>query len=464
MKFTGISFLLSALAASTAHAWIEPYPVQCRDVAPQQQVCASYYQYGPTIDFVDGEYKKVGGYGYLYQYQGEKYSDLGVEVKWVEPDDTACTAIVHGQTCRSCHRCDTSSNNPVTVDCSNVDTPFGKGRAITTCEPLHDNVFFPLQTSNDSTSTGDRYCYETKAELQADIDAYVRHLKSPQTHAFDVEKKGKIGEWCVSKITDFSLLFEYLEDFNEDLSQWDTSDAVSMRGMFRGATVFNQDLSSWNVGKVKEMSRMFESAKAFDQDLSAWDTGSVETTKLMFRYATEFNGDVSTWDTSNLRDMSGMFQHAHEFNGYLNSWDVSRVTTLDGTFAYAYKFNQALDLWDTSSVTNMKAVFASAHSFDQPLADWETHKVTSFRVMFRGANSFNQPLADWSVSAVTDLRQMFEKATSFDQNLCAWEDALDVGMTPAVEKMFGQTDCPVQADPVLGSAARSHLCHACASS
>jgi surface protein len=52
-----------------------------------------------------------------------------------------------------------------------------------------------------------------------------------------------IGVWCVANIADFSDLFAFQSDFNEDISNWDVSSATNMQGMFFDALIFNQDLS-----------------------------------------------------------------------------------------------------------------------------------------------------------------------------------------------------------------------------
>jgi surface protein len=76
-----------------------------------------------------------------------------------------------------------------------------------------------------------------------------------------------IGTWDVSRLTNFDRVFDatpfgyqthdrYMRSntlsasFNEDLSGWDTSRAVSMSSMFDGAEAFNQDLSTWDVSNV----------------------------------------------------------------------------------------------------------------------------------------------------------------------------------------------------------------------
>ena len=72
-----------------------------------------------------------------------------------------------------------------------------------------------------------------------------------------------------------SDLFEDREDFNEDISRWDTSIVTNMSGMFRNAYNFNQDIGRWNTSAVTDMSEMFDGANYFNQDLNKWDTSSV---------------------------------------------------------------------------------------------------------------------------------------------------------------------------------------------
>lgn len=59
-------------------------------------------------------------------------------------------------------------------------------------------------------------------------------------------------------------------NFNEDISNWDTSQVTDMSYMFQGATNFNQDISTWNVSKVTDVSYMFNNAASFNQNLKSW--------------------------------------------------------------------------------------------------------------------------------------------------------------------------------------------------
>ena len=96
---------------------------------------------------------------------------------------------------------------------------------------------------------------------------------------------GKIGDWCVKHVQDFSYLFADYPSFNEPLENWNTHNAITFEGMFAG-TAFNQPIGHWRTANVKSTKAMFAEASAFNQDL-LWDTSSLETTENMFRDALE---------------------------------------------------------------------------------------------------------------------------------------------------------------------------------
>ena len=45
--------------------------------------------------------------------------------------------------------------------------------------------------------------------------------------------------------------------------------------MFNGASFFNQDISNWDTSNVFDMGSMFHSAVSFNQDLSSWSVDNV---------------------------------------------------------------------------------------------------------------------------------------------------------------------------------------------
>ena len=107
-------------------------------------------------------------------------------------------------------------------------------------------------TSQNNNST--TKCFESTDELRLAVTMYFSGDNN--TNDFVKKKFGDpIGTWCVDKISDFSYIFcSYFydsignyynsgaKDFNENISQWNTSSATNMTSMF-DSSLFNQDIS-----------------------------------------------------------------------------------------------------------------------------------------------------------------------------------------------------------------------------
>eukprot|EP00963_Diacronema_lutheri_P009491 scaffold849_cov386-Pavlova_lutheri.AAC.3 len=96
------------------------------------------------------------------------------------------------------------------------------------------------------------------------LDALTTDLNDPQ-----------IARSCTTGITDMGLLFQGPNDFNQDISTWDTSTVTTMSFMFNAATKFNSDISKWDTSQVNSMEAMFLFAEVFAQNLSSWDVTEV---------------------------------------------------------------------------------------------------------------------------------------------------------------------------------------------
>jgi len=80
-----------------------------------------------------------------------------------------------------------------------------------------------------------------------------------------IAQYGSIDKWDVKGVADFTQLFDarrldVLADFNEDISNWDMSNAKLLTGMFYGSRQFNQDLTYWNVSGVTHFNGTLERA------------------------------------------------------------------------------------------------------------------------------------------------------------------------------------------------------------
>lgn len=112
------------------------------------------------------------------------------------------------------------------------------------------------------------------------------------------------------------------------------SQAESLAGMFQDARVFNQDISNWDTSNITNMERMFQGAISFNQDIDTWNTESVTTMKGMFRDTESFNQELKNWNTANVEDMSLMFYQAKAFDQDLGHWDLSSITTLEDMLSH----------------------------------------------------------------------------------------------------------------------------------
>jgi Mycoplasma protein of unknown function, DUF285 len=147
-----------------------------------------------------------------------------------------------------------------------------------------------------SLSTSQFVAFSSTPELYAAVDNYLTNPSSNATTA--ALKYGyPMGRWDVSQLTDFTRVFDpnrnssLIEEscgprqslFNEDISSWQVSNAVTMKGIF-SCTPFNGDVSKWNVANVKDLSYAFAGASQFAGDLSAWNVGSATNMAFMVRY------------------------------------------------------------------------------------------------------------------------------------------------------------------------------------
>ena len=79
-----------------------------------------------------------------------------------------------------------------------------------------------------------------------------------------------------------NLFFKNSNNFNDDISSWDTSNVTTMIYMFDNCEKFNQDIGFWDTSKVTHMDGMFQNASEFNQDLSMWPVKQIPSEPFHF--------------------------------------------------------------------------------------------------------------------------------------------------------------------------------------
>eukprot|EP00542_Grammatophora_oceanica_P009698 CAMPEP_0194037164 /NCGR_PEP_ID=MMETSP0009_2-20130614/9506_1 /TAXON_ID=210454 /ORGANISM="Grammatophora oceanica, Strain CCMP 410" /LENGTH=350 /DNA_ID=CAMNT_0038679211 /DNA_START=81 /DNA_END=1133 /DNA_ORIENTATION=+ len=248
------------------------------------------------------------------------------------------------------------------------------------------------------------HVFTSKEDLIRAVDAYVA---DPSTFCY------RIGLWDVSAITDFSKVFDgernqRLRRFNEDLTEWNMSNATDLSYMFNCCYAFNGDVSSWNISNVTNLSGMFYQCNY--GDVSSWNISHARNVGAMFEGCGSFNGNVSSWNVANAGDLNSVFHGCGSFNGDVSSWNVANANNLSFLFYGCMSFNGDVSSWNVSNATNMISMFQGCFVFNRDVSSWNVANATHGGVsaMFDDCHSFNRHhVATWNLS-IYDILSMFD--------------------------------------------------------
>lgn len=145
-------------------------------------------------------------------------------------------------------------------------------------------------------------------------------------------------------------------------------------------------IEDWDVSRVTNFTSLFDSTVDFSADLGAWNTASVTTLRAAFYNSVGFSANIAAWDTSKVTDMRVMLAYASDFSSDISQWNVQNVQTMLGTFTY-YSYSSektdssndetiAISGWNTDSLMDMEGLFAGTSYFHTDLSSWTTSKVS----------------------------------------------------------------------------------------
>lgn len=135
-----------------------------------------------------------------------------------------------------------------------------------------------------------------------------------------------------------------------DLSNLDTSDAMTMRELFSNCfSLPTIDVSHFNTSKVNTMNGMFNNCRSLQSlDLSSFDTSNVADMSYMFYgYSGTTPPDLSSFDTKTVRDLRNMFENYHCETLDVSSFEFMQDVLCD------YMFR------NSSGIANLKTIYAS---------------------------------------------------------------------------------------------------------
>jgi len=277
--------------------------------------------------------------------------------------------------------------------------------------------------------------------------------------------------------------FEGAVQFNENISNWDTKNAVNMSSMFKNASTFNQNIRNWDVTNVLLYNDFATGATAFlPQNQPAFtlqagfvysfiytgletvnyedylpiingnnsftnvatriesspsktitvyinfdytDNGSA-TDGLSFNNVSTFYGQncslVNILKFGDIPLSRAGFQFFNVTNIVITATDSPQVLTntlLTGFIANT-NFNSPINNWALTNVTNMSFMFWYALAFNQDISSLNVSNVTNMESMFDGAFVFNANIAGWNTANVTNMKRMFYNAIAFNRDLSGW--------------------------------------------
>lgn len=206
--------------------------------------------------------------------------------------------------------------------------------------------------------------------------------------------------------------------YSADLSGIDTSEVISMKGMFKGASVLNPiDISRFDTRKVQDMSEMFSGIRYLSRgsakitlNLSNFNTSNVVNMKGMFKDSSRITDiNMSSFNTSKVTDMSEMFYGATSLPTInLSSFDFQNVTDMNSMFFQLPNQQTVIaSRFNTGRVTNFKNMFWNAAITSLNTAGFETQSAINMSGMFYGTRIPNLDLSSFNTQNVTDMSRMF---------------------------------------------------------
>jgi hypothetical protein len=234
--------------------------------------------------------------------------------------------------------------------------------------------------------------------------------------------------WNTSNVTSMDFTFAY-SSFNQNISYWDVSRVTSMNSTFSYSSFNNGgDILDWGdkTQNITSLDSIFEGNTSFDQDITNWDVSNVISMISTFSYSNFNNGGKNLdWGdkTANVQRMSGMFYGANVIPGGIGGWNVSSVSSMNSMFRFANNSNNNLldlSLWNLQENIQLREMFGRTNNFNVKLNNVKSSRCFA---IFAGSTNLSGLFLNWHITPSTSSNfppQFFSGSTDFNADLSGW--------------------------------------------
>ncbi|MDY8138035.1 BspA family leucine-rich repeat surface protein [Aquimarina sp. 2201CG5-10] len=294
-----------------------------------------------------------------------------------------------------------------------------------------------------------------------------------------VDNGGQMKNWNLSTVENFRSTFQGASVFDEDLGDWDLSNATDLVNMLNGTNLstanYDTTLISWarnpntpdnlNLGASGLTYCLGESARTIldidknweindggsacastDFFITTWRTTTANQSITIPTTEIGYNYDIDWGDGTIEFGYTGNATHTYTTAG------VYRVKII-GDFPRIYFNNTgskdlitSIDQWGTQQWTSMERAFYGCTALELNVTDApDLSLATSLERMFMGTNNIvdnEASMNSWNTSTITNMAYMFADSI-FDFNITSW----DVGK---VENFLGMFNNNAQFNQNIG--------------
>ena len=200
-------------------------------------------------------------------------------------------------------------------------------------------------------------------------------------------------------------------ELDYEVSNLDTKNMTSFSNMFKNIrNIKSLNLKGFAKSNIKVLSNMFYDSNFESIDMSEWDTSNVISVSGMFYSCKKLKSiDISKLKFGKLKQINGMFYYCNSLTGdlILPEMDISKCTSLREMF-YMCSASDIIGLenWDTSNITDMYFAFRNSKIHTLDISKWNLPKAYNMQNMFQECTNL-QTLSEFDAQYALQLNYIF---------------------------------------------------------